>query len=302
MRLGVQVSTGGLSVEAIVGQVREAAEAGLDSAYFNQVLSWDATGLAMLSASQVPGIEVGTAVTPTYPRHPLALASQALTAQAASGNRFTLGIGPSHRPIIEAQFGYSYDRPARHVREYLAALMPLLRGEQVDYHGEVITAAGQVAVPGARAPSVLLAALGPVMLKIAGELADGTVTVWTGPQAIADHIAPAITRAAASAGRPAPRIVADVIVVLTADAAGARERIAATAGGAGQFASYRSLLDRQGMSGIHETAITGDERVIERAVRAYAEAGATELVASLHGSEQEKARTLGLLSALRGRA
>ena len=95
---------------------------------------------------------------------------------------------------------------------------------------------------------------------------------------------------------------ADVIVVLTADAAGARERIAATAGGAGQFASYRSLLDRQGMSGIHETAITGDERVIERAVRAYAEAGATELVASLHGSEQEKVRTRGLLSALRGPA
>ena len=123
MRLGVQVSTGGLSVEAIVGQVREAAEAGLDSAYFNQVLSWDAIGLAMLSASQVPGIDVGTAVTPTYPRHPLALASQALTAQAASGNRFTLGIGPSHRPIIEEQFGYSYDRPARHVREYLTALL-----------------------------------------------------------------------------------------------------------------------------------------------------------------------------------
>ena len=128
-----------------------------------------------------------------------------------------------------------------------------------------------------------------------------TVTVWTGPQAIADHIAPAITRAAASAGRPAPRIVADVIMVLTADAAGARERIAATAGGAGQFSSYRSLLDRQGMSGVHETAITGDERVIERAVRSYAEAGATELVASLHGSKQDKARTLGLLSALRAR-
>jgi F420-dependent oxidoreductase-like protein len=301
MRLGIQVGTGARGVEEIVGQVQAAAEAGLDSAYFNQILSWDAIGLATLSAWQVPGIDVGTAVTPTYPRHPLALASQALTAQAASGNRFTLGIGPSHRPIIEEQFGYSYDRPARHVREYLSALMPLLRGEEADFRGEAITAAGRVDVPGARPPSVLLAALGPVMLKIAGELADGTVTVWTGPQAIADYIAPAITDAAAHAGRPAPRIVADVIMIATADAEGARERIAATVGGAGQFSSYRSMLDRQGKSGVHETIIAGGERAIEQAVQAYAEAGATELVASLHGSEQERQRTLEVLSALRRR-
>jgi F420-dependent oxidoreductase-like protein len=302
MRLGLQVSVGGQNLEAITGQVRQAADAGLDSAYFNQVLSWDAIGLAMLSAAQVPGIEVGTAVTLTYPRHPLALASQALTAQAASGNRLTLGIGPGHRPVIEGQYGYCFDRPARHVQEYLSALMPLLRGEQADFHGEVITAAGQVQVPGARPPSVLLAALGPVMLKIAGELADGTVTVWTGPQLIADHLAPAITRAAADAGRPAPRIVADIIMILTADPAGARDRVAAALGAAGQFPSYRSVLERQGLSGIGETIVAGDERVLERAVLAYAEAGATELVASLHGTEQEKARTLELLSALHGLA
>jgi F420-dependent oxidoreductase-like protein len=301
MRLGLQIGAGGQPVEAIVGQVRQAAEAGLDSAYFNQVFSWDAIGLAMLSAAQVPGIEVGTAVTLTYPRHPLALASQALTAQAASGNRFTLGIGPGHRPVIEGQYGYSFDRPARHVREYLSALKPLLRGEQADFHGEAVTAAGQVQVPGARPPSVLLAALGPVMLKIAGELADGTVTVWTGPQLIADYIAPAITRAAADAGRPAPRIVVDIIMILTADPAGARDRVAAALGATGQFPSYRALLERQGLSGIGETVIAGDERVLERAVLAYAEAGATELVASLHGTEQEQARTLELLSALHGR-
>ena len=132
MRLGVQVNGGGLGAEAIVGQVRAVAAAGLDSVYFNQVLGWDAISLAMLSAAQVPGIDVGTAVTPTYPRHPIALASQALTVQAASGNRFTLGIGPSHQPIVEEQFGYSYERPARHVREYLSALMPLLRGAETE--------------------------------------------------------------------------------------------------------------------------------------------------------------------------
>jgi alkanesulfonate monooxygenase SsuD/methylene tetrahydromethanopterin reductase-like flavin-dependent oxidoreductase (luciferase family) len=135
------------------------------------------------------------------------------------------------------------------VREYLSALMPLLRGEAADFRGEAITAAGRVDVPGA--------------------------------------------------GRPAPRIVADVVVIATADAEDARERIATALGAAGDSSSYRSMLDRQGKSGIHETVIAGDERVIEQAVRAYAEAGVTELMASMHGSEQEKARTLEVLSALR---
>jgi F420-dependent oxidoreductase-like protein len=301
MRLGILAGGDGLTLEEVRGQVRAAAEAGLDSVYFSQILSWDAIGLAMLAALQVPGIGVGTAVTQTYPRHPLALASQALTAQAATGNRLTLGIGPSHPPIIEGQFGYSYDKPARHVREYLSALMPLLRGEQADYHGQTLTAAGQVNVPGARPPSVLLAALGPTMLTIAGELADGTVTVWTGPQAIADYIAPAITRAAARAGRPAPRIVTGVIISLTSDPDSTRQRVAAALGAAGQFPSYRSVLDRQGKSGVHETIIAGDEHAIEQAVSAYADAGATELVASLHGTPQETKRTLEFLSALHAR-
>jgi F420-dependent oxidoreductase-like protein len=179
MRLGVLAGGAGLGLAELTGQVRAAADAGLDSAWFTQQLSWDAITLAALSAREVPGIDVGTAVTQTYPRHPLALAGQALTAQAASGNRFTLGIGPSHRPVIEGQFGYSYDRPAAHVREYLSALAPLLRGEPADHRGPALTAVGQLTAPGARPPSVLLAALGPVMLRIAGELADGVVTVWT---------------------------------------------------------------------------------------------------------------------------
>jgi F420-dependent oxidoreductase-like protein len=301
MRLGVLVGGAGLGLDEVVGQVRAAADAGLDSAWFTQQFSWDAIVLAALSAREVPGIDVGTAVTQTYPRHPLALAGQALTAQAASRNRFTLGVGPSHRPVIEGQFGYSYDRPAAHVREYLSALGPLLRGEQADYHGPSLTAAGQISAPGARAPSVLLAALGPLMLRIAGELADGTLTVWTGPQAVADYVAPAITRAAARAGRPAPRIVASIIVSVTADPDGVRDRVAAALGAAGQLPSYRAMLDRQGRAGVHETVVAGDERTVEQAVRAYAEAGATELVASLSGGEQDRARTREFLAALRRR-
>lgn len=298
MRLGVRIDTDGAGLDTILERVGAVAAAGLDSTYFSQLISWDAIDLAAICARTVPGIDVGTAVTQTYPRHPLALASQALTAQAVSGNRFTLGLGPSHQPIIEGQFGYSYDRPARHVREYLSALGPLLHGEDADYHGETLTAVGKVALPGARAPSVLLAALGPVMLDIAGELADGTVTVWTGPEAIGDYIAPRIARAASRAGRPVPRVVACVRASLTADPDGARDRLAAMLGAAGQLPSYRSILERQGKSGVHETLVAGDETVIARALRSYADAGATELVVSLHGDQETQARTLKALSGL----
>ncbi|GAA4628371.1 TIGR03564 family F420-dependent LLM class oxidoreductase [Actinoallomurus vinaceus] len=301
MRLGVLIGTENTPLPDVIGQVRAAAEAGLDSAYFSQLFSWDAVGLAALAAREVPGIDVGTAVTQTYPRHPLALAGQALTAQAASDGRFILGVGPSHPHIVETRFGLSYERPARHVREYLTALVPLLRGEEIDHHGEVLTAVGAVGVPGAAPPPVLLAALGPVMLRIAGELADGTVTMWTGPRGIGEHIAPAIGRAAARAGRSEPRVVAGVIVSVTDDPDGVRQRVAAALGPAAGLPNYRSALNRQGLSGIQETVIAGDESTVERAVRAYADAGATELVASRTGGERDWPRTLAFLSALRTR-
>ena len=302
MRLGVLVSGDGTDVEGQIGQVRTAAGLGFDSAYFSQLTSWDAIQLAALSAREVPGIDVGTSVTQTYPRHPLVLAGQALTAQAVSRNRFTLGIGPSHPSIIEDQFGQSYDQPARHVREHLAALGPLLRGERVDYHGETLTAVGQVDVPGTTPPPVLLAALGPVMLRIAGELTDGTVTVWTGPRTIGEYIAPTLTRAANAAGRPDPRVVAIALVSVTADPDRTRQRAVEGLGAAGQLPSYRRILDRQNLSGVDETVVAGDENTVARAVRAYADAGTTDLVVGAFGDERERTRTLEVVAGLRAHA
>ncbi|WP_326826208.1 LLM class F420-dependent oxidoreductase [Streptosporangium sp. NBC_01756] len=302
MKTGLYIHAAGPGLDALVGRVRTAAEAGLDSAFFSQLTSWDALTVVALSAQQVPGIELGTAIVQTYPRHPLALAGQALTAQAASGNRLTLGVGPSHQQIIEGQFGLSYDRPARHIREYLSALRPLLRGEHVEYRGETLAVTGQVDAPGTEAPSVLVSALGPVMLRVAGELADGTVTVWTGPEAIADHIEPTITRAASQAGRPAPRIVATAMVSVTADPDAVREQVAGQLGFASQFSSYQTMLDRQGLSGVHETVIAGDEAVVARAIRRYAGAGTTELLVSPVGTDAEQARTLDLVASLRDEA
>jgi F420-dependent oxidoreductase-like protein len=294
MRIGLFVSTGAPTLKTITDQVKAAADAGLDSAYFTQLVSWDALTIAALSAQF--GIDLGTAVVATYPRHPLALAGQALTVQAATGGRLTLGVGPSHRPVIEGQHGLSYERPARHIREYLTALMPLLRGESVDFRGETLSATGQLPID-VKPPSVLLSALGPAMLRIAGELADGTVTVWTGPAGIADYVRPALTRAAT--GRPDPRLVSVVLASVTADPDGVIEQTAAALAPTSDLPSYRALLDRQGLSSTADLLVAGDESTVAKRLREYADAGATEILVSPFGSADDQARTLALLSSLR---
>ncbi|WP_245765337.1 TIGR03564 family F420-dependent LLM class oxidoreductase [Nonomuraea jiangxiensis] len=295
MRVGIYLNTLGTDLDTLLSRLRAATEAGLTSAFLTQLMSLDAITVAALGAREVPGIEVGTAVVPTYSRHPLALAVQAMTAQAISGNRFTLGVGTSHRQIIEGSYGLSFDRPARHTREYLSALVPLLRGEAVEYRGETLSVSGQVEVPGTTPPPVLLSALGPVMLRIAGELADGTVTTWTGAAAIARHIEPRITEAARAAGRPAPRIVASALVAVTDDPQRVRDQVAEQLGFAAGFASYRYLLELQGLSGLHETVIAGDESTVDKEIGRFAEVGVTDFLVSPAGDEADQARTLAFV-------
>ncbi|MFF0770720.1 TIGR03564 family F420-dependent LLM class oxidoreductase [Nonomuraea wenchangensis] len=296
MRLGIYLNTHGTDLDTLLTTFRTAARSGLTSAFLSQLTSLDAITAAALGARETPGIrEAGTAVVPTYSRHPLALAVQAMTAQAVSGNRFTLGIGTSHRQIIENSYGLSFDRPARHTREYLTALIPLLRGEAVDYRGTTLSVSGQVHLPGTTPPPVLLAALGPAMLRIAGELADGTVTTWTGAAAIAAHITPHISRAAHAAGRPTPRIVATTLVAVTGDPRRVRDHTAEKLGFAATFDSYRALLDLQGLSGLHETVIAGDEHTVDKEITRFAEAGATDLLVSPAGDADDQARTLTFL-------
>jgi F420-dependent oxidoreductase-like protein len=282
MRIGLYVG-GQNDLQAQIGQARAAAEHGLASAFFSQLLAWDALTVAALAGTAVPGIELGTGVVHTYPHHPISLAGQALTVAAATGNRFTLGVGPSHKQIIEDVYGLSYDRPAHHTREYLTALRAELSGT------------GHVQVPGAQPPPVLLSALGPMMLRIAGELADGTITVWTTPATVADHIRPRIDAVAKD-----PRVVAAVMLSVTARPDAVRDEVAGVVGFASDFASYRTLLDRQGQSNVAETIVAGDEDTVAAAVRAYADAGATDVLVSLVGDDAEKARTLKLAGELAG--
>lgn len=287
------------SLDAAIAEVADLKKRGLSSAWLSQIFGMDALTAITVIGREVPDIELGTAVIPTYPRHPHALAMQALTTQAAIGNRLALGIGLSHQMVIEGMYGISFDKPARHMREYLDILRPLLHGEPVDVAGETVTfhgMMGPLTIPGAEAPQLLIAALAPRMLELAGAVADGTVTWMTGPRTIEDHIVPGISAAAEKADRPAPRIGAGLPVSVTANPDAAREQASMQFAIYGQLPSYRAMLDKEGAAGPADVAIVGDEATVVKGLQQMFDAGATDFVAAVFGSPEEQARTLDLLT------
>lgn len=300
MRIGVSLlDPPGPDPIANLRQQMEAAVAdGFPSAWMANIFGVDAITALAVAGSQVPGLELGTAVVPTYPRHPATLAQQALTAQAALGGRLTLGIGLSHQIVIEQMFGYSFDKPARHMREYLEVLLPLLREGQVSFKGETVQAQVGLSTPREHPTQVLLAALAPQMLRLAGAVADGTVLWMTGPETIASHIVPKLTKAADEAGRPAPRVVCTLPVCVTDDVDGARGRADNVFSIYGQLPSYRAMLDLEGAAGPGDVAIVGDEATVGRQIRALGDIGVTDFVAASFGEGDEAARTRVLLREL----
>jgi 5,10-methylenetetrahydromethanopterin reductase len=290
--------TANRTVDQIVDDARAAEAAGYASYSLPQIFALDAMGVLAVVGREVPRIGLATGVVPTYGRHPLTMAQQALTVQAASGGRFTLGIGLSHQMVIENMFGLSFDKPVRHMREYLSVLMPLLHEGSASFEGETIRTNVSIGVEPRIAPSVIIAALGEQMLKLAGRMADGTSTWMTGPATLAAHTVPTITKAAEEAGRPAPRIISSLPISVTADADAARERAARDFQIYGFLPSYRAMLDREGAEGPADVAIVGDEREVERRVRALADAGVTEFIAATFGSREDRTRTTALLQSL----
>jgi F420-dependent oxidoreductase-like protein len=297
MRYGLMAEVG-TTVDEAVAAVADAERRGFDSIWLAQIFGLDALTILAVAGREVPRIELGTAVVPTYPRHPMMMAGQALTVQSASANRLTLGIGLSHQIVIEGMWGYSFDKPARHMREYLNALLPLLRGEAVAYEGETLKAMGQIGITGTTPPPVLLAALAPVMLQLAGAVADGTVTWMTGPETLASHIVPSITAAAEKAGRPPPRVAVGLPVCLTSDPDAARELAAQVFSIYGQLPSYRAMLDKEGAAGPADVAIVGDEETLAAGIKEVEAAGATDFVAAPFGATADRDRTIEFLSGL----
>lgn len=283
MRIGVMLSMPGdpTDVNGLIVRAQQAETAGFQSTWLPQVAGVDAMMTLALAGRETSTIELGTSVVPTYPRHPTVMAGQALTVQAASNGRFALGIGLSHKIAIENGLGLDYSKPIKHTREYLTILNTLLEQKRVEFSGELYRVNSQLAVTGATKPPVLVAALGPDMLKLCGKLADGTVTWMGGLNYLRDVAVPTMTAAALEAGKPSPRFVAMIPVLLTNDVASGREIINETFKVYGQLPSYRAALDRGGAATPADVAIIGSEEEIETQVRAYANVGVTDLAAAI---------------------
>lgn len=298
--LGARVGLGGGTQLRSIDQVRTdvdwATSAGFDSYWVSHVVGVDpVVALAVAAAGDV-GIEVGTSVVPTIGRHPIALAQQARTAQQACNGRFVLGVGPSHQIVAEAMYHEPWPRPFERTSEYLDALVPLCNGDAAAVDGAQIGAHTTLDVPCDPVP-VVLAALGPRMLDLAGRVTAGTHVGQTGPRTIAEHTAPRIREAAADAARPEPRIIALVNLCVTDDPESYRQFAAAGANAYGSLPSYRAMLDREGIADPTDLLVVGSSADEIRAqLEPYVEAGATDLrLGILAPDEAHRRRTQDVL-------
>ncbi len=280
-RLGVRWGLAGGVALSSIGEVRDiarwAGSSGFDSLWISHAMAVDPIVALAAAADEAASLgEVGTSVVPLYGRHPVGLAQQAMTAQSVLDGRFTLGIGPSHRRSVEGSLGLSWDRPFTYTSQFLDGLLPLLAGTEANVEGTDVTTRAQVLIDAPDTP-VLLAALGPRMLDLAGRRTHGTTVGQCGPKTIAEHIVPGVQTAANAAGRPAPRVMALVRICVTDDVAGAYELAQAIGAGYSELPSYAAVLAKEGLSDAADLHLIGSWEQVLDGLGAYATAGVTDL-------------------------
>ncbi len=301
MRIGINASNlvvAGATVDDYVAHAVAAEQDGFSSWWMAQLAAPDALTVLGAVGRGTSTIELGTAVVPTWFRHPLMLAAQALTTQEMAGGRLALGIGLAHKAPIEATLRIPFARPAAHMSDYLSVLLPALADRKVDFAGDIWSGVteGIGGAPGVAAPPVLVAAMGPRMLELAGGRTDGAVLWLSGPRTIDEYLRPALHAAATEAGRAEPRIVASVPLCVTDEADQVRGLIDALLAGYNDLPSYRGVMDREGVDGPAGVSIVGNEDEVRAAVGRFADAGTTDFVPVEVGTNpDETARTRALL-------
>ena len=302
MRLGIN-GTGLVqraSIDAIVQDAQKAAADGFSSYWLAEHPTGGFDALTVLSVvgQKVADIELGTAIVPTFPRHPLVLAGQALTIRTAIGNRLTLGIGLSHE-VMMVQLGIGFEKPIRHLREYLSILMPLLTDGKVSFDGEVLSCHAEIFQAPSEPCPVVVAALGPQALRVAGARTQGTTLAWVGPRTVREHIKPRLFEAAEAAGRPAPRIIATLPVCVTDEVDAMRGLITKLLAHYGELPSYRAMFDHEGVDGPADVALIGDESRVRAKLDELAEAGVTDFAATeFTPTKADRTRTRELLKSV----
>lgn len=300
--LRVGVFAAAESISSVREDMRAAHAAGVDSYWVTQGFGMDALTVIAATGGDLPGMSVGTAVIPVYPRHPMALAQQALTTNLLVEGRLKLGIGPSHPSVVEPCWGMSYSRPAAYMSEYVQALNGSLT-QRVRFRGDQLTARGDLDIQGASVPPVYIAALGPRMLQIAGEFSAGTVTWMVGPRTLATLTVPTIRESAEKAGRPEPEVITPMPVCVTDHRVRASAIADAELGWYETLPSYRAMLDREGVDKAARMAVIGDEDAVLQRIGEFQEAGSTTFAIKVFGDPEDRARTHEFIWALaRGRS
>jgi F420-dependent oxidoreductase-like protein len=296
-------------VARLAADAADAEAAGFASIWVPQIPDdFDALTAITLMGQATRRVELASAVVPIQTRHPIAMAQQALSTQAVCEGRLTLGLGPSHHWIITDMLGLPYERPAHLVRAYLEVLDAALAGPgRVDVENDEFRVHNDLDVTDVGPTPVLVAALAPVMLRIAGERASGTILWMADERAIADHVVPRITKAAAGAGRPAPRVVAGVPVALCGrgEVSAAREWANVALGHAEYSPNYQRLLEHGDATDVGDLLAAGDEAAVVARLRSFRDAGVTDLAVRVlpFGTDREsrvasKRRTVALLSSV----
>ncbi|OBK74678.1 TIGR03564 family F420-dependent LLM class oxidoreductase [Mycobacterium sp. 1274761.0] len=303
MQMSVNIATpvGASPIDSTVQSLEKARDEGFRRVWMAQ-MPFDGDLLTVLAVAlrEVDGIEVGSAVLPIQNQHPMQMAQRALTLNTIAGARFVLGLGLTHQAVTEGMWGIPYDKPVRRMREYLDALQPLLAGEPVDVVGETVTARGALQIPGAPAPEIYLAALGPQMLKLCGRRTAGTLTWMCGPKTLGQHICPTLRAAAEEAGRPvgAVRVVAGLPISVTDDVDRARAQATELFAMYGTLPSYRAMLDREGYANPEDAAIIGNEEEVSERLDELASLGVDEFSAVIFDTSPDvRERTRALLRA-----
>ncbi len=302
------------TLDESIARAQAAERLGYESVWTTQLPdARDAALVLAAYANATQRIGLGTGILPIYTRHPTAMVQMAATLDELSGGRFILGIGISHKVTVESMWGLSLDSPVDAMREYLDIVRTSLRDGAASIEGKHFSARWAYTAPRRADLPIMISALNPRMLDLAGERADGVVLYMCSPAYIRDHVVPAVTAGRQKAGKPLEgfEIVAAVPVCLTSDRAGGQAVFRQTVERYSNLPYYRKMMDASGFKSeleagtvseamIDELAGIGDEQQVREAIRRYREAGVTLPGAGPFGGHKGAAGFEATLEAVAG--
>lgn len=303
MKIGLMIGGDGSSLDETINKFVAAERDGFASAWTPHIFGADALTVLLLAGLKTSRIELGTAVIPTYPRHPHALAQQAATVNTAIGHRLACGLGRSHQLVIEGMFGIPYDKPITHMREYLTIVRALMTEGSCSFAGKMYKVNANLNVPGRKPFPLLVGALMPKMLELCGQLCDGTLTWMAGPKYLSETIVPVLERSSKAAGRAMPRVICSLPVCVTDDVEGAKQSAQKLFGHYGMLPVYRACLDGEGAATPIDVALIGPEDKVKAGLARARDAGASDFYAAIFPDSKgaaSMARSYELLKSLRG--